>query len=189
MHGFVTGDGDAGAARHCASMAPRGLPTPVAMAVTGVAMIADRPAKGAGGPERSWQSRSVSVGTLDVGAGPRRLPSIFQRVDLPVGTRYCFALMDINLTVVERIILRNQYLILKQLHPKEAEHYEKLISIVERGYEYEYGQLAEPLSGDLMPEKDFAEVIDILDMYSALQRSRKELADMAAEIEKAAVLN
>jgi uncharacterized protein YfbU (UPF0304 family) len=51
-------------------------------------------------------------------------------------------MMDIKLTVVERIILRNQYLILKQLNRDEAEQYEKLIAIVEDGYEHDYGQLA-----------------------------------------------
>src|SRR5260370_11662197 len=89
-------------------------------------------------------------------------------------------MMDIKLTVVERIILRNQYLILKQLNRDEAEQYEKLIAIVEDGYEHDYGQLAAAFSGDTMPEEDSAEVIDILDMYSALQMSRKELADKAA---------
>ncbi len=96
-------------------------------------------------------------------------------------------MMDIKLTVVERIILRNQYLILKKLDPDEAEQYEKLIAIVEDGYEHDFGQLAAAFSGDTMPEKDFAEVIDILDMYSALQRPRKKLGDKAAETEKAAV--
>src|SRR6266850_6531411 len=33
MHGFVADDGDAGAAGHCASVAPRGLPPSVAMVV------------------------------------------------------------------------------------------------------------------------------------------------------------
>src|SRR5882724_9605355 len=34
VDGFVADDGDAGAAGHCASVAPRGLPPSVAMAVT-----------------------------------------------------------------------------------------------------------------------------------------------------------
>src|SRR5712664_85135 len=34
MHGFVADDGDAGAAGHCASVAPGGFPPSVAMAVT-----------------------------------------------------------------------------------------------------------------------------------------------------------
>src|SRR5256885_16891384 len=34
VDGFVAGDGDAGAAGHCASVAPGGLPPSVAMAVT-----------------------------------------------------------------------------------------------------------------------------------------------------------
>src|SRR6267143_2118195 len=34
VDGFVAGDGDAGVAGHCASVAPRGLPPSVAMAVT-----------------------------------------------------------------------------------------------------------------------------------------------------------
>src|SRR5439155_10515101 len=34
MHGFVADDGDAGAAGHCASVAPGGLPPSMAMVVT-----------------------------------------------------------------------------------------------------------------------------------------------------------
>ncbi len=92
--------------------------------------------------------------------------------------------MDIKLTVVERIILRNQYLILKQLNPDQAEDYDKLITIIERGYEDDYGELAMAFSGDTMPKGDSEEVEDILDMHWALQMSQKGLP---TEVEKANV--
>src|ERR1700730_16828540 len=43
VDGFVAGDGDAGAAGHCASVAPGGLPPSVAMAVTSSRPKADTP--------------------------------------------------------------------------------------------------------------------------------------------------
>ena len=57
--------------------------------------------------------------------------------------------MDITLTLKERLLLANQYLILEKLYPDEAEHYAELRKVVERGYALEYIDLVEQFSEEL----------------------------------------
>ncbi len=90
---------------------------------------------------------------------------------------------ELKLSLGERLTLRNQYLILRHLDQKEPEHWDKLIRILEAGYEYEYGQLTESFS-EPMGEDECREVVDILDMYSALQASRKALGTNGADLKE-----
>ncbi len=84
--------------------------------------------------------------------------------------------MDITLTLKERLLLANQYLILEKLYPDEAEHYAELRKVVERGYALEYIDLVEQFSEELSKE-DCLEVHDILDMHRALHDAYGRLED------------
>ncbi|MDP8240995.1 MAG: YfbU family protein [Candidatus Hatepunaea meridiana] len=89
----------------------------------------------------------------------------------------------IELTVKDRIILENQYRILKALFPEEAEWYEGLRIIVEMGYEMHYSDLNPSINESQLSEDICREVMDILDMYRALNDSFDNLEDKK-EIEK-----
>lgn len=73
-----------------------------------------------------------------------------------------------NLTQTERLILLNQYEILKKLDHKNAEHYNKATEILENGYTSYYKDLFRGLSPDMeKSECDF--VVEVLEMYRAIE--------------------
>lgn len=82
-----------------------------------------------------------------------------------------------RLTPVERLILSNQFQVLAGLHPEEAERYEELSEILDRGYEALYDRAFEAQFEESLSAADGQEVIDILAMYEALQRAYDGLAD------------
>jgi hypothetical protein len=73
-----------------------------------------------------------------------------------------------KLSSKERISLLNQYRILAKLYPDEEAHYQELVSILESGYEVFYSQIDQWLS-DPMPEEEGRFVIDVLNMYRAIE--------------------
>ncbi len=73
-----------------------------------------------------------------------------------------------NLTHTERLILLNQYEILKKLDPESAEYYNEVTEILENGYSSYYEYLFKRLSPDMhKSECDF--VVEVLSMYRAIE--------------------
>lgn len=75
------------------------------------------------------------------------------------------------LTRAERLVLWNQYEILKTLHPEDKESYEERQEILENGYEQFYGDLHLAIDKSAVSSNETREVQDILDMYRALHNS------------------
>src|SRR5829696_4258489 len=76
-----------------------------------------------------------------------------------------------DLSRKERLLLWNQYSILEVLQPTEAKHYEKLKTILERGYKLDYDDLCPHIEDDEFPEEGALEVIRILAMFQVIQDS------------------
>jgi len=83
---------------------------------------------------------------------------------------------NIRLSKKERLILINQYRILEKLHPKEAHCYQKLMTILQEGYERQYHKLFDSLN-DPISEDLHDEVMTILDMFGCLSDSYDALQD------------
>jgi uncharacterized protein YfbU (UPF0304 family) len=82
-----------------------------------------------------------------------------------------------ELTKIERRLLANQYHILSLLDEGNAEHHEHLRDALENGYEAAYhyevfGSMLDPL-----PPWGCKLVIDVMSMYSSIQRSFEALDD------------
>ena len=87
-----------------------------------------------------------------------------------------------NMNHAQRLILSNQYEILKKLNPEKADYYQRCQTIIEHGYclqllelEKEFGHL---------DEATCREVIDTLEMHHALQVSYANLP--ATEVQELA---
>jgi hypothetical protein len=81
-----------------------------------------------------------------------------------------------QLSLEERLILRNQYRMLERLDPEAKDECRYAIKVLEGGYEYQYFTLefGEPMSKD-----ECREVMDILEMFRELQVSYEHLVDKA----------
>jgi len=78
-----------------------------------------------------------------------------------------------ELSEKDRLILSNQYEILEKLDPDQAERYQRLREILQRGYSAEYGEmisLSDPLSTE-----ECKEVSSIIEMHRQLQRCNEVL--------------
>jgi uncharacterized protein len=73
----------------------------------------------------------------------------------------------VQLSDVDRWILRNQYRILDKLDENAADECQRAISVLEGGYTQEYEGLV--YLSDQMPEAQCAEVIEILEMHRHLR--------------------
>ncbi|CAH8216329.1 MULTISPECIES: YfbU family protein [Vibrio] len=80
-----------------------------------------------------------------------------------------------EMTNAQRLILSNQYFLMSQMDPNNANKYKRLQTIVERGYELQMRELNKEFG--CLTEAECREVIDILEMYHAMQESHKMLAD------------
>lgn len=80
-----------------------------------------------------------------------------------------------KLTFAERLTLRNQLLIMKEIEAGDLtpEQYDEKIQIVEGGYERLYPELLHGLNEDGTSDEVIAEVFDILDLYRALDTARQ----------------
>lgn len=79
------------------------------------------------------------------------------------------------MTPTERVILYNQYEILKRLNSDQATYYEEKQAIVERGFEQFYSQLNESIQEGSIPRHVTEHVMNTLDMFRAIHNSAKRL--------------
>lgn len=86
-----------------------------------------------------------------------------------------------QLTLVERLTLRNQFEILSRLGNQDRP-YSEWIEILERGYEHLYGDLFRDLDREGVATEASREVFDILDVFRALDDAgrRGKVPDGAA---------
>jgi uncharacterized protein len=87
----------------------------------------------------------------------------------------------------QRWILANQYRILEKLYPEEAEYHARAREVLENGYELNYDWIAPQIAERTMSADACKEVLDILDMFRALERSYDQLREQPADIEEHAV--
>ncbi|ATD26948.1 YfbU family protein [Vibrio cholerae] len=80
-----------------------------------------------------------------------------------------------EMTNAQRLILSNQYFLMSQLDPNNANKYKRLQTIVERGYELQMRELNKEFG--CLVEDECREVIDIMEMYHAMQESNKMLTE------------
>ncbi len=78
-----------------------------------------------------------------------------------------------EMTSAQRLILSNQYYLMSQLDPTNSAKYKRLQTIVERGYGLQMCELNKEFG--CLPETECKEVIDIMEMYHAMQESHKML--------------
>lgn len=76
----------------------------------------------------------------------------------------------------DRIILINQYKILAALDTDERSHYKELIDILENGYSIFYNMIDQWVADD-MPSEDGRFVLDILDLYRAIEDIKRSTKD------------
>lgn len=82
-----------------------------------------------------------------------------------------------KLTKIERLTLINQFKILEALYEDEADYYKNHRTALEEGFELHYEWIFEYLSEEEMSSEECREVIDILNMYRALNFSYIRLKD------------
>ncbi|MCF7503504.1 MULTISPECIES: YfbU family protein [Vibrio] len=80
-----------------------------------------------------------------------------------------------EMTNAQRLILSNQYYLMSQMNPENSAKYQRLQTIVERGYELQMRELNKEFG--CLTEAECREIIDIMEMYHAMQESNKMLAE------------
>ncbi|WP_105901837.1 YfbU family protein [Vibrio gangliei] len=80
-----------------------------------------------------------------------------------------------EMTHAQRLILSNQYRLMASLEPSEAKKFKRLQTIVERGYGLQMRELDKNFG--YMEEEACREIIDIMEMYHAMQESNNMLSD------------
>ena len=80
-----------------------------------------------------------------------------------------------EMTNAQRLILSNQYYLMSQMDPENSAKYQRLQTIVERGYELQMRELNKEFG--CLTEAECREIIDIMEMYHAMQESNKMLVD------------
>lgn len=87
-----------------------------------------------------------------------------------------------EMTNAQRLILSNQYFLMSQMDPANADKYKRLQTIIEHGYELQMSELSKEFG--CLSEAQCQEVIDVMDMYHAMQESYKMLdADQSRNID------
>ena len=88
---------------------------------------------------------------------------------------------SLELSVKDRLILRNQFKLLAKTDPEEAEFHNRAVEILESGYTFEYYSLAEwfldPMSND-----SCREVREILEMYRSIDAAMANAPDESATV-------
>lgn len=84
-----------------------------------------------------------------------------------------------EMTNAQRLILSNQYKLMSQLDPENASQYQRLQTIVERGYELQMCELNKEFG--CLSETQCREVIDSMEMYHAMQESYNLLKDTESQ--------
>jgi uncharacterized protein len=85
--------------------------------------------------------------------------------------------MDLELTLKERLLLANQYLILEKLYPEEASRYSQFREALRWGYSLHYSELVDWFSELGLSRDECRKVIEILNMYRALHAAYNESPD------------
>jgi len=86
--------------------------------------------------------------------------------------------MKINLTEIERTILRNQNLILAKLNPDNDGPYLGNAEILKHGFEYEYDSVLNVYSeNEVTTFEQCEETIDILQMFRVLRNAMAQIDD------------
>ena len=80
-----------------------------------------------------------------------------------------------EMTNAQRLILSNQYYLMSQMDPENSAKYQRLQTIVERGYELQMRELNKEFG--CLTEAECREIIDIMEMYHAMQESNKMLEE------------
>lgn len=80
-----------------------------------------------------------------------------------------------EMTDAQRLILSNQYYLMSRLTPDNSEKYQRLQTIVERGYGLQMQELNKEFG--CITEDECREIINIMEMYHAMQESNKMLGD------------
>lgn len=88
-----------------------------------------------------------------------------------------------ELSLKDRLELSYQLKILEKLYPEEKEYYSTHRKAIEDGYQLHYSWLTEHLSDGLTSE-ECTEVLDVLDMYSSIYYSFKNLTNPKELTEK-----
>ncbi len=83
------------------------------------------------------------------------------------------------LSFAERLVLFNQYEILKKLDPEKASLYERHQEVVEKGLESLYGDLG--ISKTTVSEETAEEVTNILQMFQAIKKSSNGTSNNIAD--------
>ncbi|QPK04631.1 YfbU family protein [Vibrio kanaloae] len=88
-----------------------------------------------------------------------------------------------EMTNAQRLILSNQYYLMSQMDPENSTKYQRLQTIVERGYELQMQELNKEFG--CLTEAECREIIDTMEMYHAMQESNKMLAEQErAEVDQ-----
>lgn len=81
-----------------------------------------------------------------------------------------------ELSKKDRLLLINQYTLLKQGAPENAEYYDEMIEILQNGYSIYYSLLDAWISDD-MPNEEGQLVLDILSIYSMIEEYKRNKPD------------
>ena len=92
-----------------------------------------------------------------------------------------FTQRRLDLSLKDRLMLFNQYLILGKLYPEDAKNYANLREALSSGYVLEYGRLVGPIL-DEFSEGECREVYDILEMHRDLHFSHERAGIAADEV-------
>ncbi|EES50529.1 YfbU family protein [Clostridium cagae] len=85
-----------------------------------------------------------------------------------------------ELNKIQRLILYNQYQILKHLEPEEKETYEISQKILHNGFKYDYDELTSFFNEEI-PEEISEFVYDVLQMYRCINDSYGDLSNEEKE--------
>ena len=80
-----------------------------------------------------------------------------------------------KMTNAQRLILSNQYYLMSQMDPENSAKYKRQQLIVERGYELQMSELDKDFGH--LSEEQCRQIIDIMEMYHAMQESNNLLED------------
>ncbi|MGF1750530.1 MULTISPECIES: YfbU family protein [Vibrio] len=80
-----------------------------------------------------------------------------------------------EMTNAQRLILSNQYYLMAKLSPESENKYKRLQTIVERGYALQMREMDKEFG--CLIEDECREIIDIMEMYHAMQESNKMLEE------------
>ncbi len=90
-----------------------------------------------------------------------------------------------QLDLVTRWILLNQYRLLARLDPEAEEECNRAVEVLSSGFEAEYSNLNRSIIHEPLSDEDCGEVVDILQMHRELRHSFDGLADKADLDERA----